>query len=201
MQHNHNKSVRIPRNHTSGSCEVHRHIAEKALPKTMPRNEIKHAARVLSRYRDARLTRILRIRLRLTVRVKKPVKSPGYPEIFHRFFQLFFFCAVGTYSRLPLRLLCRSPRPRLCSTEPVSQRDKTRCASFISLSRRSPPPNPCSGFNMPGQVRSGSFHSILSCSSADGREFGLSDGSEHFPVPSAPPASPQRYTALSEERS
>ena len=141
MQHNHNKSVRIPRNHTSGSCEVHRHIAEKALPKTMPRNEIKHAARVLSRYRDARRTRILLIRLRLTVRVKKPVKSPGYPEIFHRFFQLFFFCAVGTYSRLPLRLLCRSPRPRLCSTEPVSQRDKTRCASFISLSRRSPHTN------------------------------------------------------------
>ena len=35
------------------------------------RNEIKHAARVLSRYRDARRTRILRIRLRLTVRVKK----------------------------------------------------------------------------------------------------------------------------------
>ena len=35
-------------------------------------NEIKHAARVLSRYRDARRTRILRIRLRLTVRVKKP---------------------------------------------------------------------------------------------------------------------------------
>ena len=34
-------------------------------------NEIKHAARVLSRYRDARRTRILRIRLRLTVRVKK----------------------------------------------------------------------------------------------------------------------------------
>ena len=33
-------------------------------------NEIKHAARVLSRYRDARRTRILRIRLRLTVRVK-----------------------------------------------------------------------------------------------------------------------------------
>ena len=34
-------------------------------------NEIKHAARVLSRYRDARRTRILRIRLRLTVRVNK----------------------------------------------------------------------------------------------------------------------------------
>ena len=34
-------------------------------------NEIKHAVRVLSRYRDARRTRILRIRLRLTVRVKK----------------------------------------------------------------------------------------------------------------------------------
>ena len=33
------------------------------------RNEIKHAARVLSRYRDARRTRILRIRLRLTIRV------------------------------------------------------------------------------------------------------------------------------------
>ena len=39
-------------------------------------NEIKHAARVLSRYRDARRTRILRIRLRLTVRVKKG-SSPG----------------------------------------------------------------------------------------------------------------------------
>ena len=40
-------------------------------------NEIKHAARVLSRYRDARRTRILRIRLRLTVRVNKicPVKN------------------------------------------------------------------------------------------------------------------------------
>ena len=35
------------------------------------KNEIKHAARVLSRYRDARRTRILRIRLRLTVRVNK----------------------------------------------------------------------------------------------------------------------------------
>ena len=34
-------------------------------------NEITHAARVLSRYRDARRTRFLRIRLRLTVRVKK----------------------------------------------------------------------------------------------------------------------------------
>ena len=34
-------------------------------------NEIKHAARVLSSYRDARRTRILRIRLRLTVRVNK----------------------------------------------------------------------------------------------------------------------------------
>jgi len=32
-------------------------------------NEINHAARVLSRYRDARRTRILRIRLWLTVRV------------------------------------------------------------------------------------------------------------------------------------
>ena len=30
-------------------------------------NEIKHAARVLSRYRDARRTRILRIRLRPTL--------------------------------------------------------------------------------------------------------------------------------------
>ena len=41
-------------------------------------NEIKHAARVLSRNRDARRTRILRIRLRLTVRVKKggPI-TPG----------------------------------------------------------------------------------------------------------------------------
>ena len=38
-------------------------------------NEIKHAARVLSRYRDARRTRILRIRLRLTVRVKKDLCS------------------------------------------------------------------------------------------------------------------------------
>ena len=37
----------------------------------LTQNEIKHAARVLSRYRDARRTRILRIRLRLTVRVKK----------------------------------------------------------------------------------------------------------------------------------
>ena len=34
-------------------------------------HEIKHAARVLSRYRGASRTRILRIRLRLTVRVKK----------------------------------------------------------------------------------------------------------------------------------
>ena len=34
-------------------------------------NEIKHAARVLSRYRAARRTRILRIRPRLTVHVKK----------------------------------------------------------------------------------------------------------------------------------
>ena len=33
-------------------------------------NEIEHVARVLSRYRDARRTRILRIRLRLTVRIK-----------------------------------------------------------------------------------------------------------------------------------
>ncbi len=168
MQHNHNKSVQNPRNHTFCFCEAHSHIAKKAFPKTMPRNEIKHAARVLSRYRDARRTRILRIRLRLTVRVKKPVKSPGFPEIFHRFFQLFFFCAVGTYSRLPLRLQCRIPS---------------------------------SGFSMPGPVRSGSFHSILSCSSADGQESCLSGGSAHFPVPSAPPASPQRYTALSEERS
>ena len=37
-------------------------------------NEIKHAARVLSRYRDARRTRILRIRLRLTVRVNKKTR-------------------------------------------------------------------------------------------------------------------------------
>ena len=34
-------------------------------------NEIKHAARVLSRYRDARRTRMLRIRLQLTVRVNQ----------------------------------------------------------------------------------------------------------------------------------
>ena len=40
-------------------------------------NEIKHAARVLSRYRDARRTRMLRIQLRLTVRVKKA--AGGYP--------------------------------------------------------------------------------------------------------------------------
>ena len=39
-------------------------------------NEIKHAARVLSRYPDARRTRILRIRLRLTVRVKKIPEDP-----------------------------------------------------------------------------------------------------------------------------
>jgi len=39
------------------------------------KNEIKHAARVLSRYRDARRTRILRIRLRLTVRVNKKYKN------------------------------------------------------------------------------------------------------------------------------
>ena len=38
-------------------------------------NEIKHAARVLSRYRDARRTRILRIRLRLTVRVNKEART------------------------------------------------------------------------------------------------------------------------------
>jgi len=69
LQHNHNKSVQNPRNHTFCFCEAHSHIAKKAFPKTMPRNEIKHAARVLSRYRDARRTRILRIRLRLTVRV------------------------------------------------------------------------------------------------------------------------------------
>ena len=50
--------------------------------KTPIHNEIKHAARVLSRYRDARRTRILRIRLRLTVRVKKagrhsPLSAPA----------------------------------------------------------------------------------------------------------------------------
>ena len=39
-------------------------------------NEIKHAVRVLSRYRDARRTRILRIRLRLTVRVNKGMPGP-----------------------------------------------------------------------------------------------------------------------------
>ena len=42
-------------------------------------NEIKHAARVLSRYRDARRTRILRIRLRLTVRVKKLSAAYSFP--------------------------------------------------------------------------------------------------------------------------
>ena len=43
-------------------------------------NEIKHAARVLSRYRDARRTRILRIRLRLTVRVNDDAVAPaGHP--------------------------------------------------------------------------------------------------------------------------
>ena len=48
-------------------------IIEHYAPRTVHQNmnEIKHAARVLSRYRDARRTRILRIRLRLTVRVKK----------------------------------------------------------------------------------------------------------------------------------
>ena len=45
-------------------------------------NEIKHAARVLSRYRDARRTRILRIRLWLTVRVnhkkfQRPLQASG----------------------------------------------------------------------------------------------------------------------------
>ena len=125
MQHNHNKSVRIPRNHTSGSCEVHRHIAEKALQKTMPRNEIKHAARVLSRYRDARRTRILRIRLRLTVRVKKPVKSPGYPEIFHRFFQLFFV------SQSRFRLAITAPESQL-RVQP-SGTGQVRIISFNTL--------------------------------------------------------------------
>ena len=43
----------------------------RSFSRKQKRNEIKHAARVLSRYRDARRTRILRIRLRLTVRVKK----------------------------------------------------------------------------------------------------------------------------------
>ena len=47
-----------------------RSSAFKAFPAVCT-NEIKLAARVLSRYRDARRTRILRIRLRLTVRVKK----------------------------------------------------------------------------------------------------------------------------------
>ena len=40
-------------------------------------NEIKHAARVLSRYRDARRTRILRIRPRFTVRVNKCRRRVG----------------------------------------------------------------------------------------------------------------------------
>ena len=44
--------------------------------KSLDINEIKHAARVLSRYRDARRTRILRIRLRLTVRVNKAAQLP-----------------------------------------------------------------------------------------------------------------------------
>ena len=46
-------------------------IIEHYAPRTVHQNmnEINHAARVLSRYRDARRTRILRIRLRLTVRV------------------------------------------------------------------------------------------------------------------------------------
>jgi len=48
------------------SITFFRHVSAR---KTV--NEIKHAARVLSRYRDARRTRILCIRLRLTVRVKK----------------------------------------------------------------------------------------------------------------------------------
>ena len=38
-------------------------------------NEIKHAARVLSRYRDARRTRMLRIRLQLTVRVNQSFRQ------------------------------------------------------------------------------------------------------------------------------
>ena len=43
----------------------------RSFSRKQKRNEIKHAARALSRYRDARRTRILRIRLRLTVCVKK----------------------------------------------------------------------------------------------------------------------------------
>ena len=38
-------------------------------------NEIKYAARVLSRYRDARRTRMLRIRLQLTVRVNQSFRQ------------------------------------------------------------------------------------------------------------------------------
>ena len=53
-------------------------------------NEIKHAARVLSRYRDARRTRILRIRLRLTVRVKK---VPEAPAGFWNFFSIWLHAA------------------------------------------------------------------------------------------------------------
>ena len=45
------------------------------------KNEIKHAARVLSRYRDARRTRILRIRLRLTVRVNKTLSPQNIKRV------------------------------------------------------------------------------------------------------------------------
>ena len=55
-------------------------------------NEIKHAARVLSRYRDARRTRILRIRLRLTVRVNKKR-------------MLIFSSSTSSFNELPLSSL------------------------------------------------------------------------------------------------
>ena len=64
--------------------------AFKAFPAVCT-NEIKHAARVLSRYRDARRTRILRIRLRLTVRVKKhPSQIDSEKECLEGFLPMIF---------------------------------------------------------------------------------------------------------------
>ena len=100
-------------------------------------NEIKHAVRVLSRYRDARRTRILRIRLRLTVRVNKPRKDfISFRGLLSLIFHLHLWHRMipsiyQIFIESPIRFFSRSTLMTLTST--TSPTETTSSGCFTNL--------------------------------------------------------------------
>ena len=97
-------------------------------------NEIKHAARVLSRYRDARRTRILRIRLRLTVRVKKGTKA--LPPLTELWFPLYIISQNNIYKSAQCSPQISDERyysPQQCTAKIFALREQHRMSPYCSL--------------------------------------------------------------------